>query len=446
MGGLAVGAAGWAGAWLPRRVVVEPGGLRGGVVAPGSKSYTHRALLVSLLAEGGSLVENPLWSGDTLATLGAVEALGATVERGKGRIRVEPPGGGPRWAPCIDAAESGTTMRLVTGVLGLLGDTVLVYGRGRLHRRPVRPLLEAMAGLGVGYVVSRGCCPPHAVRGPARGGEARVDAGESSQYLSALLLLAAGMGGLRVEALRLESRPYVDMTVRVLEAYGIRVRREGYRVFQVEGRPRGTRYRVPGDWSSAAHLLAAAAAAGGEVRVGGLDPLDPHPDRRVVELLAAAGASCGVSPGGEAWCRSPGPGGLRGFEACVSDSPDLAPALAAAAAVACGVSRICCADRLRLKESDRVEAVLDLAARAGAEAWLERRPGEGLCVAIRGRCGRARPAAYRSHGDHRIAMAAAALALAAEAESVVEDAHVVAKSYPEFWSHLRLLGARIREA
>ena len=410
---------------------------------PGSKSYTHRALLASLLASGTSIVENPLWSDDTAATLRAVEALGARVERGRDAVTVESPGArGLRWAPCIDAGESGTTMRLVTGVLGLLGDTVLVYGRGRLHRRPVRPLLEAMAGLGVEYVASRGCCPPHAVRGPASPGSTSVDARESSQYLSALLLLGAGLGGLETRVLGLESRPYVDITVRVLEAYGVAVEREGYSLFRVHGAPRATRYRVPGDWSSAAQLLAAAAAAGGEVEVAGVDPADPHPDRAVVSILAEIGASC-RSSGDSVACSSPGPGGLRGFEACIADSPDLAPALAAVAVTACGVSRICCADRLRLKESDRVEAVLDLARRAGAEARAARSEAQGLCIEIHGLCGRPRPATYTSHGDHRVAMAAAALALAATGPSIVKGAGSVAKSFPGFWDALRRLGARV---
>lgn len=430
--------------WLPRVVRIHPGRLHGATEAPGSKSYTHRALLASLLAEGVSVVENPLWSSDTVATLTAVERLGAQLDRGRGSVRVAS-AGRPSWTPCIDAAESGTTMRLVTGILGLLEDTALVYGRGRLHQRPVRPLLEAMAGLGVGYTLSRGCCPPHAVRGPARGVAVAVDAGESSQYLSALLLLGAGLGELTIEAVRLESRPYVDMTVRVLEAYGVRVERRGYHWFHVQGRPRPTRYRVPGDWSSAAQLLAAVAAAGGEVTLHGLDPRDPHPDREIVEILAEAGASCQTLPNGVR-CGSPGPGALRGFTACIADSPDLAPALAAVAAVACGTTRICCAQRLRLKESDRVEAILDLAQRAGAKTRLLEEPGRGLCVEITGLCGPARPAVYSSHRDHRVAMAAAALALAASGPSTIYGADAVAKSYPGWWETLRSLGARLEEA
>ena len=432
----------------PRLAVVYPSRLHGEARVPGSKSYTHRAILAALLSPKPARLLNPLRSSDTEATLEAAARLGAeaTASPGWEELLIEPPRE-LRWTPCIDARESGTTMRLVTGVLGLLGDTVLVYGRGRLHRRPVRPLLEAMNRLGVSYTISRGCCPPHALHGPARPGETSVDAGESSQYLSALLLLGAGLGELRVEVLRLESKPYVDITVKVLEAFGASIERQDYKLFHVTGRPRGAPvYRVPGDWSSAAQLLAAVAAAGGEVELHPLDPGDPHPDRRVTGILEAAGAKCAPGPWGRVRCSSPGPGGLEGFEACIRDSPDLGPALAAVAAVACGVSRICCVERLRLKESDRVQAILDLAARAGAEARLQQTSSQGLCIVVRGRCGPARPATYRSHGDHRVAMAAAALALAASAPSRIEEPWTVEKSYPEFWSTLQRLGARVELA
>ncbi|MEB3850968.1 MAG: hypothetical protein LRS49_00095, partial [Desulfurococcales archaeon] len=254
----------------------------------------------------------------------------------------------------------------------------------------------------------------------------------------------AGLGEpLTIRVTALESRPYVDITVRVLEAFGGRVERSGYTVFTVSGPLRASAYRVPGDWSSAAPLLAAAAAAGGRVVVEGLDPRDPQPDRMIVELLEVMGASCRAG-GGSVECSGPGAGGLRGFEACVRDSPDLAPLLASLASLACGVSRICCAERLRLKESDRVETSLALARSLGAEAWLEEEPGRGLCIAVRGVCGPPRCRGPLSGmGDHRVAMAAAVAALASREPCLVEDAGVVSKSFPGFWEALRRLGARV---
>ncbi|ALL00997.1 3-phosphoshikimate 1-carboxyvinyltransferase [Pyrodictium delaneyi] len=430
---------------LPKRIIITPSKPEGNVKAPPSKSYTHRAILAGLLAGSITIIENPLWSSDTEATLAAAEKLGARVDRAESLLELSSPGAGAlEWTPCIDAVESGTTMRLITGIVSLLDKPVIIYGRGRLHQRPVRPLLEALTRLSVEYMVSNGCCPPHAVKGPAQGGSTRVDARESSQYLSALLLLGAGLpGGLEMAVDGLESRPYVDITVRVLEAFGAKVERRGYAWFRVEGPLRPSRYQVPGDWSSAAPLLAAGALAG-EVTVEGLDPNDPQPDRVIVDVLRGMGAPVEVA-GRSVTVGAPSR--LQGFSVCIRDSPDLAPALAALAAAACGRSRICCIERLRLKESDRVEAVLDLLRRSRVEAKLLESPSEGLCIEITGRCGRLPGGVtYNSHGDHRIAMAAALLGLVSEKPVIVEPADVVAKSYPGFWDALRTLGVEIREA
>ena len=425
-----------------RGFVEVVGSVLGGVVrAPPSKSYTHRALFASLLARGRSVIVNPLWSNDTLASLGVVEALGARIERGEGSVVVESPGSrGLRWAPCLDVSESGTTMRIATAVAALLDKPVLVHGSGRLHERPVRPLLEALSLLGADYLLSRGCCPPHVVRGPVSPGSTRIDASESSQYLTALLFLGAGLGRLEILVEGLESRPYVDVTIRVLEAFGAGVERDEYRWFRVDGSPRPRRYAVPGDWSSAAVLLAAG-AIGGRVRVVGVDHGDPQPDKAIVYVLRGMGARVVL---GEGYAEAEG-SKLEGFEACIRDYPDLGPVLAALAAVACGVSRICCAERLRLKESDRVGAILDLLRRSGVEARTVEAGAKGLCIEVRGACGKLPGGTvYDPHGDHRVAMAAALLGIASAKPVKILWPRVVAKSYPGFWEALRRLGARIR--
>ncbi|BEP17814.1 3-phosphoshikimate 1-carboxyvinyltransferase [Pyrofollis japonicus] len=423
-------------------VLLGPSILDGSVRAPPSKSYSHRAFFASLLARGESTIVNPLWSNDTATSLAAIRALGAQARRIDNALRVVSDGArGLRWAPVIYVAESGTTMRLVTALLGLLDKPVLVYGRGRIHERPVKGLLEALGSLGAEYIVSRGCCPPHVVKGPVRGSHVKVDARESSQYVSALLMLGAGLGELDITVTNLESKPYVDITIRVLEAYGVSVEREDYRWFHVVGEPVPVTYVVPGDWSSAAALLAAGAVAG-HVRVEGLDPADPQPDKAITYILRSMGAGIRVRENyAEAWST----GRLEGFETRIQDYPDLGPVLAALAAIACGYSRICCAERLRLKESDRVEAILDLMRRSGVDSWLEE-GDKGLCIVVRGACGRLRGGVvYDVHGDHRVAMAAAILGLASAGETVIRNPGVVAKSFPGFWDALKKLGARIVE-
>lgn len=404
------------------------------MAAPPSKSYTHRALLASLLAGGRSIVWNPLDSTDTLATVDLVKALGARVEWGINVARVESQG--PTWtAPGLDCRESGTTLRLGVGAASLLDKPFILYGRGRLNRRPVKPLLESLVKLGASHLDSSGH-PPVAVKGPIRGGKTVIDARESSQFLSAILLAASGLeDNVEVEVAGLSSRGYVDATVEVLEVYGARVERSGYQWFRVSGPLKATTFYVPGDWSSSASLLALAAASSGKVRILGLRYPDPQPDSRIVEFLERAGARVTVGGG---WVEVEG-GKLEAIHVDVDDSPDLAPVVAALAAVGCGESRICGARRLRLKESDRVETILGLLGDVGVEAYFR-----GDCIVVRGRCGRLSGGkVLDSRGDHRIAMAAAILAVASEKGGAVRRWGSVDKSYPAFWRDLEKLGVGI---
>ncbi|RUM47418.1 MAG: 3-phosphoshikimate 1-carboxyvinyltransferase [Hyperthermus sp.] len=419
--------------------------LSGMVAVPPSKSYTHRALFAALLASGTSEIINPLWSLDTEATMNTIAAFGSNIYRRGDRLLVESQGADSlSWTPCINVGESGTTMRLSTGIAALLDKPVLVYGSGRIGERPIKPLLQALAQLGARYLLSNGCCPPHVVMGPLRRGSARIDAWESSQYVSALLYAAAGLGELHVLVERVSSKPYIDMTIKVLEAFGVTVEREGYSRLWVKGRPKPTSYRVWGDWSSAASLAAAIAAAGGRAVLKGLARDDPHPDSSVADLLAVAGARVRWM-GDAVEVSSPGPGGLEAFEWCFQDAPDLAMPAASLAAVACGVSKLCCISRLSLKESDRVAAILDVLKTVGATAYLVE-DSRGACLEVRGLCGvRGGRAVIDSHRDHRIAMMASAICLSSLNECIILGSDSVAKSYPGYWQALRRLGAIVEE-
>lgn len=415
-------------------LVVEPGPLEGEARAPPSKSYTHRALLAGLIARGRSIIWNPLESGDTLATVELVRAMGGQVEWGIEVARVTSEG--PRWAiPSTNCRESGTTLRLGIGVASLLDKPFILYGEGRLNKRPIKPLLDSLAMLGASFLDTEGY-PPVAVKGPIGPGSAAIDAGESSQFLSALLMAASGVEeGVEVRVERLSSKGYIDATVEVLEAYGARIERDGYRWFHVEGPLKASTYYIPGDWSSAAAILAITAGTGGKARVLGLRYPDPQPDSRIVEVLEAYGARVTV---GGSWVEVEG-GKLHGIEVDVDESPDLAPVVAALGAVACGETRICGITRLRVKESDRVATILGLLGDAGIEARMS-----GGCIAVRGACG-VLEGGYTldSRGDHRIAMAAALLALASRKGGLVRSWRSVDKSYPAFWRDLERLGARI---
>ncbi len=408
-------------------VKVSRGEGGGYAIVPPSKSYTHRVLALGLLAEGRSIVDNMLYSDDTRATLSMVEALGAEATIEDGRVILE--GGRLAWTPCIDTRESGTTMRIGIGLASLLDKPILLYGRGRMHRRPVAPLLEALAGLGARYT-SSGCCPPVAVQGPIGSGTTSIDSSASSQFLSSLLIASTRAGGsVEVEVRGLSSRGYIDITLDVIDAFGVKVDREGYEWFRVEGPPRPVHYSIPGDWSSAAPLLATAAVAGGTII--GLRTPDPQPDHAILGYLAAMGIKVAI----DHRKASVEPGIPSGFSADVDEHPDLAPTLAALAAYACGESMICGVARLRIKESDRVESILRLLSQAGVEAGLR-----GECIIVQGKCGRLkRGLTLDGSGDHRIAMAAGVIAVAT-GEAYIRGAESVDKSFPGFWSELEKLG------
>jgi 3-phosphoshikimate 1-carboxyvinyltransferase len=418
------------------KVVVNPtSSVSGELALPPSKSYAHRALFLALLASGRTELKPRPVGEDVEATADVVAGLGASIVWEKDGLVVESEE--LRWTPSLYSRESGTTLRIAMAVASLLDRPVLVYGSGRMERRPVRGLAEALSRLGVSVLLSNECCPPVAVKGPVVGSRTYVNAGESSQYLTALLVMGAAVGdGLEVEVLRLSSKGYVDVTCRVLNWYGVRVDREGYSYFRVLGPPKPTRVLLPGDWSSAAPFIVLATAMGA-VRLHGLDLDDPQPDRRVLELARAIGATVKTS---ESRVEITSTGTIEAFNVCINDYPDLGPFLAVLAATACGTSKICCASRLRLKESDRFSAILDLLDQLRVDSY----PKDD-CIVVKGVCGRrATITKLVPPPDHRMVMAAAVGGLLlSSTRFVVEHANAVNKSYPGFWDDLRKLGVSV---
>ena len=421
------------------RVVVHPvkGSLSGVVVAPPSKSYTHRALFAALLASGESRVVNPLLSGDTAATVEAVRRFGGSVDvrltRAGMEVRVAGVGGVPRSPPCVYCRGSGTTLRIATAVASLSKGPTLLYGNESLNKRPVAPLLNALESLGA-RTLSRNGKPPVAVAGPIKGGEVVVDASMSSQFVTALLIVAPTIGLRITVAGKLKSAPYVDVTLKVLEAFGASYSRGGKgKVFEVDGGGyTPTRYEVPGDYSSAAFIMAAAALAG-EVTVKGLSLNDPQGDRAVLGFLQAMGAEVMVN--GDA-VRVASTGVLKGVAVDCSNTPDLVPVLVALAPHAKGVTRVVGAEHLAFKETNRLATLTRNLRVLGVEAV----PTEDGIV-VRG--GRVRGGVVNSFGDHRVAMAMAVTALRAEGPVVIDGAECVSDSYPSFFDDLRSLGVRV---
>jgi 3-phosphoshikimate 1-carboxyvinyltransferase len=419
-------------------VRVRPGPVHGTTRAPPSKSYTHRALVVGHLARRTFRVRRPLDSDDTRATAAALEQLGTSVRRGKGSWQLAPkPQASSEGRVLLQCRESGTTLRFVCALAALSDRPVQIAGEGRLSERPVDALLDALKELGASCRHVGGSGLPIEICGPIHGGRLTLEASESSQFASALLLVLPTLeddSSLELTG-TIVSEPYLEATLAVLRHEGIRVERRGRR-FRIPGRqrPRGSGFTVPGDASSAAYLWTAAAVGGGTVRVHGVDPKWPQADLMMLDLLQLAGAAVSRGADGARVSRSrPKP-----FRVDLTNAPDLYPLAGVLAATIPAVSRITGAEHVVHKESDRRAETVRLARRLGAR--VERTPS-GLRI-----LGTDRPRALHvpDLSDHRLVMSAAVGALAADGDSLIGRREAVRKSYPGFWSAFRALSGGVR--
>ena len=401
------------------------------MTAPASKSDAQRALAAASLARGRSVISACTPCDDTDAALGVIGALGALVQRDGEVVTVDgwhhPPAAG---AHC---AESGLALRMFAAIAALHDHDITLDGHGTLRGRPIGMIEDALRSCGVTCRSQSGFLPL-VVRGPIRGGSVHVDGSVTSQHITGLLFalpLAAEDSELAV--VRPTSRPYLRMTLRTLEAFGVRVEAApDLSTFRIPGRQhyRPAACTVEGDWSGASCLLVAGAIAG-RVEVGNLDVESAQADRVILDVLRQSGAR--VRTGNR--CVTVEQDALSAFEFDAEDAPDLVPALVALACCCRGTSRIRGTARLRRKESDRVRALLDMVQAIGGTAARE---GDRLAVTgspIRG-------GAIETRHDHRIAMAAAVAALRSTSGIALDDPTCVAKSYPAFFDDLHRLGAK----
>jgi 3-phosphoshikimate 1-carboxyvinyltransferase len=413
---------------------IEPRGPVQAILAlPGSKSYTHRALIAAALAAGESLLRNPLKAEDTELTAQALAKLGAGIRWEEAAVQVRGVGG--RWAPVAEPiylGNSGTSMRFLTAVAALGQGEYRLTGTPRLCQRPMGELLAALKQLGAKAESTGGKgCPPVLVRGGVAGGRTRLSGAVSSQYLSALLLIGPLMPlGVEIDITgELVSRPYVDLTLDVQAAFGISFYRRGYRFFQIPGGQsyQSREYDIDADASSASYFWAAAALTGGRVSIANINMETSQGDIDFVAVLARMGCSIDSSLSGLTVSGAP----LHGLEVDMSTMPDLVPTLAVLAAFAEGETLITGVGHLRHKESDRLAAVAKELRKMGVEA-------QDTADGLRIKGGEPRGAEIDTYDDHRIAMSFAVAGLKVPGV-VIKDPECVKKSFPEFWEFFEKL-------
>ena len=411
-------------------VRVSPGRLEGEVCIPPSKSGAHRAVICAALAGGLSKIAPVELSEDITATIRAVEALGVQTRLEGNALTVDASALGAAKGGEIHCGESGSTLRFLIPIAAALGLDAVFTGCGRLPQRPLGAYLACLPPAGVECQSAGGL--PFAIRGRLRGGRFSLPGDVSSQFITGLLLAMplTGEAGEIVLTTPLQSAGYVDMTIQVMADFGVQVERtrSGYRVAGGQRyRPRA--YTVEGDWSQAGFYLAAG-ALGGRLKLAGLRRDSTQGDRAAEGIFSAFGAHIRWEEG----ALLVSPGMLRGIPIDAAQIPDLVPPIAAAAALAGGVTTITSAGRLRLKESDRLAALAAAVSALGGQ--VEERV-DSLTIqgvpALQG--GRA-----LGCNDHRIVMAVAMAALRAAAPVEITDPYSIRKSYPSFFQEYNKLG------
>ncbi|MGN1124001.1 MAG: 3-phosphoshikimate 1-carboxyvinyltransferase [Eubacterium sp.] len=393
-------------------VLLKSAKLKGEVIAPPSKSAAHRALICSYLAGGGT-VSPIINSNDMTATTGVLDGF-----RNNDKT--------------LNCLESGSTVRFMIPVAASLGKEVTFTGEGSLLNRTLKEYISLLPKHGVDVKSDGGL--PFSISGQLKNGSYEVAGDVSSQYVTGLLLALANLEGDSALVLKtpLQSKPYVDMTVKVMSDFGVKIKETdfGYLIKGSQGFKR-LDYTVEGDWSQAAFFLVAG-ALGADIAVKGLDMSSTQGDKKIIDVLKRFGAD--IEIGNDfVICRK---NECKGIELDATDIPDLVPIIAVLAAFAEGKTVISGAQRLRFKESDRIESVVNNLKLIGAE--VEETEDGMIIYGSKG----LHSARLKGYNDHRIVMAFSIAALFLDGETVIDDAYSINKSYPSFFDEYNKLGGR----
>ncbi len=411
-------------------IKIIPSALCGEVSIPPSKSAAHRALICAALAEGESRVEPYCTSKDIRATVSCLKALGMRTQEDQKGYTVginETLKGG-----VLDFNESGSTARFLLPVAAALGADITAVGQGRLPERPMEVLTSLLREHGVKASSDN---LPITLKGRMTAGEFRLPGNISSQYISGLMLAAPLLDrDVYIEpTTALESVGYIDMTVDAMKKQGVTVEEtnKGWKISAAQSyKPANT--IIEGDWSQAAFFMSAA-AIGGDIKISGLDFTSRQGDMAALDVFAAFGADITINDN----VLHIKKGTLRGIEVNASDIPDMVPAIAATAAFAQGKTVIHSAERLRIKESDRIKTTLAALTAMGIKT--EERP-DGMVIYG----GQPKGSIIDGANDHRIVMAFSVAAAYAQGESIVLGAEAINKSYPEFYRDFEKLGGKTK--
>jgi 3-phosphoshikimate 1-carboxyvinyltransferase len=427
-------------------VTVHPSNISGTIQAPTSKSSMQRACAAALLADKETIISNPGASNDDLAAKDVIKNLGAIItQQANGDLLITPnnsadssisPSAGQGASGVINCGEAGLGIRMFAPIAALNKNEITINGTGSLLTRPMNFFDEIFPQLGI-KIQSNGGKLPIKIQGPLQPKNITIDGSLSSQFLTGLLF-AYGKSAttpVTITVNNLKSKPYIDLTLQVMKDFGYDVVNNNYESFLINPKPvnpKPIHYTVEGDWSGAAFLLVMGAVAG-EITIKGLDVFSTQADKAILQALNMCKAKLSI----EEKQIVVGPGKLQAFHFDATECPDLFPPLVALASYCEGTTVIEGVRRLEHKESNRGLTLQEEFAKMDVNITLQ----DDLMM-IKGGHG-VTGATVHSHHDHRIAMACAVAGLKAKGNTIIEEAEAINKSYPDFYDHLKLLGATV---
>lgn len=416
-------------------VVIHPKKLSGSLVVPPSKSLSHRAIIAASLAEGTSTISNVLLSEDILATIHAMEALGAAIEIQKDTLIIK--GCRPyRAKPVMNANESGSTLRFLIPIALTDPKKMMFEGKNHLIHRPLDTYFELFEQYGISFEHPKDAYLPLHTCGGFKPGVYRLRGDISSQFITGLffaLPLLKGDSTIEITT-KLESKGYIDLTLDILKKFGIQIDSVSENTYFIKGNQayQPCSYRVEGDYSQVAFFLVAG-ALGADIKLLGMNPNSYQGDKKIIADIQAMGGK--ISFDEQSLCCVPSD--TKGATIDFSQSPDLGPALTVLASLSHGTSRWINASRLRIKECDRITAMKEELEKMGGR--IIEYPDGMQIDGVDYLCG----ATVDSHNDHRIAMALAMASLKTKGDIRILNAGAVSKSYPHFWDDFISLGGEL---
>ena len=408
------------------------------ITVPGSKYIANRVLIIAALANGNSIIKNVPDNEDINATIEALKKLGIKINKKNSDLEIIGNGGkinSPNGE--INVKESGTLLRFITGLAALAEGKTVITGSNRIKERPISDLLNSLKDLGIECKSLNDENPPvEVIGGTLNGGTTKIKGNVSSQYISSLLLISpyAKNDVKIIIELDLVSKSYVDMTISLMEEFGIKVENDNYKALKVKSGQKynAMDYEIPGDWSSANYFLAAAAIVPGKVKINGIDN-SAEGEAKFADALGKMG--CKVNRKDDS-IEITGKENICGIDIDMSQMPDAVQTLAAVAVFANGTTRIKNIRNLKYKESNRINDTVNELKKLGINAAAKDDE-----IAIKD--GKVNPAIIDSHNDHRMVMSFAFIGLKILGIKI-ENPECVNKSFPGFWDKLKEIGAEIK--